>query len=256
MKKSDGASKVVGWRTYQKEGAQFFKELDCIVEADASIQGVRARHDIDVWVRFARFGIQQAWVIECKLWNRRIPKEKVLAIKSILEDVGADRGILIAESGHQPGALAAASSTNITLTTLKDLRESAKAELVSLGLSAIFERSARLKQGAHDLFDRGSWRRDGELYSITSRPKPGVDGNSVMRAIGAISVLQMGIEQAQLGNFPVPLRFDESGERLIHVQDLETFVTSASSILDALEEVLANQHLLTYTCSFGESSPH
>ncbi|MDP3723960.1 MAG: restriction endonuclease [Candidatus Omnitrophota bacterium] len=241
MNKSGSASETKNWKLYQEEAARFFRELGCIVETDASVQGVRARHDIDVWVRFARFGIQQAWVIECKLWDRRIPKEKVLALKAIVEDVGADRGILIAESGHQRGALAATSSTNITLTALKDLRESAKAELLSLGLSAIFERSARLKQGAHDLFDRGSWSRDGELYSITSRPKPGVDGNSVIRAIGAIGLLQMGIEQAQLGDFPVPLRFDESGEKVIRVQDLEMFVTSASSILDELEEVLASQ---------------
>lgn len=231
---------MVSWRSYQEEAARFFRELGCIVETDASIQGARARHAIDVWVRFARFGIQQAWVIECKLWERRIPKEKVLTIKSIVEDLGADRGILIAESGHQPGALAAASSTNITLTTLRDLRESAKVDLLSLGLSAIFERSARLKQRAHTLFDHESWSRDG-LYGATARPKPGIDGNAVGRTIGAIAILQMGIEQGQLGNFPAPLRFDESGEKVVHTQNLETFVTAAFSVLDELEEALSSQ---------------
>ena len=94
MKKSLGGTSEGGWRSYQKEAARFFRELGCIVETDASVQGARARHDIDVWVRFAHFGIQQAWVIECKLWKRRVHKEKILTVKSIVEDVGADRGVL------------------------------------------------------------------------------------------------------------------------------------------------------------------
>ncbi len=229
-----------GWKLYQEEAAQFFRELGCIVETSASIQGARARHDIDVWVRFARFGIRQAWVIECKLWERRIPKEKVLAVKSIVEDVGADRGILIAESGHQPGAVAAASLTNITLTTIRELREWAKADLLSLGLSSIFKRSAHVKQRAHALFDHENWNRNG-LHGGTIRPKPGVDGNSVGKAIGTLSVLQMGIEQAQLGNFPAPLKFDESGEKIIRAQNLEMFVSAAFSVLNELEGFLASQ---------------
>ena len=120
--------RVPPWKAYQHETADFFKTLGCIVETDASIQGVRARHAIDVWVRFARFGVQVAWVIECKLWKRRVPKEKVLALKAVVEDIGADRGILLAESGHQRGARVAARSTNVTLATLEDLRHSANLE--------------------------------------------------------------------------------------------------------------------------------
>lgn len=228
------------WRVYQHETAQFFRDLGCIVEVDASVQGARARHAIDVWVRFARFGLQQAWVIECKLWQRAVPKEKVLALKSIVDDVGADRGILLAESGHQAGARSVVSATNITLTTLDELRQSAKADLLRIALSTIFERSVRLKQRMHSLWDHESWNRDG-MRGSTSRPKPGVDGEAMMRALGTVSIIQLGLEQAQLGNRPLPFRFDESGERLIQAPDLESFVAAASEVLSELERIVANQ---------------
>jgi hypothetical protein len=116
------------WRRYQEETAKLFRELGCSVETDFSTQGARSKHLLDVSVRFTRFGLKQHWIVECKLWNRRVPKEKVFALKSITEDLGADRGILIAERGHQSGAHEAATQTNITLTTLAKLREAAKGE--------------------------------------------------------------------------------------------------------------------------------
>ena len=86
---------------------------------EASVKGARADHKIDVWVVFKRFGLETKWVVECKFWNTSaVPIEKVLILKSIVEDVGADRGILISKSGFQSGAIRAAQSTNITLTSL------------------------------------------------------------------------------------------------------------------------------------------
>jgi hypothetical protein len=229
------------WKAYQEEAARIFRELGCIVETDAKVQGARAQHSLDVWVHFTRFGVQQAWVIECKLWQRSVPKEKVLALRYVVEDVGADRGILIAEAGHQAGAHKASSSTNITLTTLKDLRESAKNDLLWIGLSATLERAARVEKKAFSFFEHELWSRDG-LQGFTMRPKPGVvDVNALKGAIADITLLQMGIEQAQLGMFPVPARFDESGEKAIRVPDLETFVEAAAAILNDVEHLFASQ---------------
>jgi hypothetical protein len=40
---------------------------------------------------------------QCKDWNSAIPKEKVLALKSVVEDVGVDRSVLISTAGFQRG---------------------------------------------------------------------------------------------------------------------------------------------------------
>lgn len=61
------------WRTYQQEIADFFRSLGLAATVDAQVDGVRARHTIDVRVTFERFGIQHRWVVERKHWRSRIP---------------------------------------------------------------------------------------------------------------------------------------------------------------------------------------
>ena len=127
---------------------------------------------MDVSIAFSRFGLHQHWIVECKFWQRAVPKERVLALKSIVEDVGADRGILVSESGHQSGALAAARHTNITLSSLDGLRVAARAELLSLGLLEIQRRATRMKEYIFSL-----WRTENPKPDYSrSKIKPGIDG--------------------------------------------------------------------------------
>lgn len=114
------------WRNYQHATARVFQKLGFDAEVEYLAQGVRARHKVDVHVRFAINGIRCTWIVECKLWTSRVSKEKVMALKSIVEDLGADRGIIFCEKGFQPGATAAAHGTNITLvTSIRDFAEAA-----------------------------------------------------------------------------------------------------------------------------------
>ena len=115
----------MNWRRYQEETAEFFRSLGCEADVEAKVLGARAEHRIDVWVRFNKFGIETKWVIECKYWNSSVTKEKVLALQRVVEDVGADRGILVSTAKYQRGAVRVAEKTNITLTNLDELKESA-----------------------------------------------------------------------------------------------------------------------------------
>jgi hypothetical protein len=111
---------VPPWKQYQERVAQLFRELRCDVKTDCVVKGVRGPHDIDVSVRFVGFGLHQPWIVECKLWRRRVSKLNFVALQKIVENIGADRGLLIAEAGHQSGAYEAAKGANITLTSLAD----------------------------------------------------------------------------------------------------------------------------------------
>ena len=62
-------------------------------------------------------------MLECKYWNSRVTKEKVMALKSIVDDCGADRGLIVSKMGFQSGAIRASTKTNITLTSIEELRE-------------------------------------------------------------------------------------------------------------------------------------
>jgi len=115
------------WREYQEKTASFFRKQGCIAEVDAKVKGARATHNIDVYVSFSNHSINCNWVIECKLWKKRVPKEKVLALKTIVDDIGADKGIILSEEGFQKGAYDAARQSNITLvTSLEEFERTAK----------------------------------------------------------------------------------------------------------------------------------
>jgi hypothetical protein len=111
------------WRDYQEEAAAFFRDLGLDATTDESIAGARGTHRVDVAVRTKRVGISQLWIIECKLWRRRVSKDHVSVLSNIVQDVGADRGIMLSESGFQAGAIPLARHSNVTLTSLSELRE-------------------------------------------------------------------------------------------------------------------------------------
>jgi hypothetical protein len=117
------------WDDYQEEVCEFFRNADMQAETNISVQGVRASHDIDVVVRSRLVGFELLWLVECKHWRRRVSKLHVLALREIVADVGADRGILMAEQGFQRGALDAARLTNVQLTSLANLANTAGHEI-------------------------------------------------------------------------------------------------------------------------------
>ncbi|NMZ24450.1 restriction endonuclease [Pseudomonas proteolytica] len=109
------------WAEYQQKAADFFITLGLKTEIECKIHGVRGSHNIDVLASGTFGGVNFKWIVECKAWKRNIPKEKVMALSAIVQDVGADRGILLSEVGFQSGAILSARSSNITLTSLEDL---------------------------------------------------------------------------------------------------------------------------------------
>lgn len=218
------------WRDYQEDVAKFFRQLDCDAKVDARVQGARARHNIDVWVTFSRFGLEHKWAIECKLYNKPVPKEKVLALKGVVDDVGADRGILIAESGYQPGGHAAAQSTNIELLTFAELRERAKTDLLASVFKKLEERIVLLSESIHELF----WPEPEPWYST---PRPGVDEERYWAQSGKLAMLKFKMEQVKLGRFPVVLGATYTPEeKLIVARNLEEVVEKAGQIVEGVEK--------------------
>lgn len=85
------------WVDYQKEAAEFFRSLGFFAFTDATVQGARSRHNVDLEVRGQRAGQQVLLVIECKRGKTSVPKPYVATLINIVQDVGADPGILLDE---------------------------------------------------------------------------------------------------------------------------------------------------------------
>jgi restriction system protein len=133
------------WRIYQEDAAIYFRSLGLSATTDATIRGARTSHDIDVLVTFEHVGVEIKWLVECKHWNSRVSKLHVMALREIVSDVGADRGILLSESGYQCGAYEAAALTNIQLSSIAELKASTAAKINSARLVDLLDRVARAK---------------------------------------------------------------------------------------------------------------
>lgn len=139
------------WKEYQEEAAAFFRALGLEAQTDVRVQGVRTRHDIDVLVKSHHVGFDITWLIECKHWNSRVSKLHVLALREIVSDTGADRGILLSESGFQSGAIEAATLTNVHVTTLADVRKTASNEIMSMRLRELYDRIEACRERYWDI---------------------------------------------------------------------------------------------------------
>jgi len=130
---------ATNWIEYQEETAAFFRSLGLDAQTNATIQGVRTRHDVDVLVKSHHVGFDITWIVECKHWKSRVSKLHVLALREIVADVGADRGILLSEAGFQSGAIEAATLTNVRVSSLADVRGTARFEIVSMRLRELYD---------------------------------------------------------------------------------------------------------------------
>jgi hypothetical protein len=221
------------WKDYEEQTAELFRKLDCDVEIGAAVRGARGKHKVDVWVRFNRFGIEAKWVIDCKFWRKPVTKEKVLALISVVNDVGADRGILVSQKGFQAGAVRAAEHTNITLTSLEELKQTAQNDLMLSALHTLETKATQLRYGLHELYSYET-----APGSVAMKPLPGVDGKAVMNATGKLAVLAFGFERARLNRPPFPIEFDDTGNRQLVAATLAEFVSRAATVIGNAEAIL------------------
>ena len=181
------------WSQYQDEVAGFFRLLGLEAESNQRVDGVRTAHNVDVVVRSRHAGFEVLWLVECKHWRTRITKEKVLAIREIVNDTGADRGFIMAESGFQSGALEAACYTNVMLTSLRDLKETLAFEIGKAKLQSLYSRidSCAERYWAISKSDRIelNLRQDVTIY--------GYSGSQVLKAV------ELSLRTALVRGFPI-----------------------------------------------------
>lgn len=131
---------TASWRDYQEEAARFFRTLGLEASTDVTIQGVRTKHAIDVIVKSRHVGFEITWLVECKHWKTPVSKSHVLALREIVSDTGADRGILLSETGFQSGAIEAANLTNVQVTSLAEVSITSRNDICLMRLRELYDR--------------------------------------------------------------------------------------------------------------------
>jgi hypothetical protein len=199
------------WQEYQVEVAEFLCDVGFAAEVDKTMSGARGIHDIDVVATYEKSGLSLTWIVECKRHQRRIDKADVLAFVSIVQDLGVDRGLFVADSGFQSGAIASAMNTNITLTTLPDLRANANHELLERLLVKADQITAELSDRMHSIGVRTVEPSD--RFTLRTHSYVQVDEIDLIDLIGRISVLRSALDKGRLGRWPVSVISVESDAR-------------------------------------------
>lgn len=119
------AKKLPAWKQLQIEVATHFSQHGFDVRENPSVRGARATHEVDVLATSRQGPLAPRFVIECKLWKRRLSKAHILTLKQVIEDVGATMGVIVSEKGLQAGAQEFLDAfTNIVTIPRKDLARS------------------------------------------------------------------------------------------------------------------------------------
>ncbi|MDP9021853.1 MAG: restriction endonuclease [Actinomycetota bacterium] len=227
----------MSWREYEERVADFFRQLGWTVEVHADVQGVRTRHEVDVWALSDRFGGFTRWVIECKHWDAKVPKEKVLTLRTIVNDLGADRGFLLNEQGFQSGAYEAAAGSNVTLTTLAELEQAVEKDLLDIRLARVHNRLADLTVRTHRLSVTVTKSRSGATF----RARRGVtDSASLTPRIGVVSSAEHAAARARADHFPVGM-LDPETEGFVQVEAIEEVIDRGERIIGWMEWWLTDQ---------------
>lgn len=225
----------VDWFDYQEEVAAFFRSLGFDAKTNVRVAGVRTNHDIDVLVKMFRAGFEITWVIECKHWKSKVSKLHVLGLRSIVQEIGADRGILLSEAGFQSGAIEAAQLTNVVVTSLADVMQSAQNDIHNLRMRELLERIECAKVRYWDI-------------PKNIRIKHGLRQEPMEGGYSGFSVLQMADEimgMAIRGVYPI--------SDLIHFIYLKNppMLSGPKEVLDFLEPIIGDLESRLLGCEVG-----
>jgi Restriction endonuclease len=225
---------VASWREHQAEVAEFFRSLGLEVRTDERLKGLRSTHDIDVVVRGQHVGLHQLWLVECRHWNLPVGKVNVAALAAIVRDVGADRGLLLSDTGFQAGAIQLAERSQVTLTSLEELHEQSTGELLLLTLARFRRRLARLGERLAPLSHAG--RHSADINAV--RPQRGVDIDAVLRLHVALGTAENGLQQADSNAWPVLYGWDFERDDLLWADDPQHLWAGLATALDEAERLL------------------
>jgi restriction system protein len=228
---------VASWREHQVEVAEFFRGLGLEARTDERLQGARAWHDIDVVVRGQRVGLQRLWLVECKHWSHPVGKVHVAALAEIVRDVGADRGLLLSESGFRAGAIRLAERSQVTLTSLEELHERSTGELLLLTLARFRRRLTLLAARLAPLTHAGRH----SAGSSGVRPRPGFDMDAVLRLHAALGTAENGLQQADANDWPALYGWDFGRDKLLVANDPQQLWAGLTTALDEAERLLLTQ---------------
>lgn len=103
------------WQQLQTEAGRILSEIGWKVEIEKKIKTARGSVEVDVFAINEKEAPPIVYLLECKHWKNSVPKTVVHSLRTVVNDFGANWGLLISSKGFQKGAVEAAKFSNIKL---------------------------------------------------------------------------------------------------------------------------------------------
>ncbi len=97
-----------------------FNECGFETEISKVVDLVRGKKEIDVFAQDTTSEHHPVIVVECKFWSKSVDQETVHSFRTVVEDCGANIGLIVSKSGFQSGCYDAAEKTNARLLSLRE----------------------------------------------------------------------------------------------------------------------------------------
>ena len=111
------------WKDLQTETGKILSECGFTVEVEKKCDSARGNIEIDVYAEEIFIGRKNKVIIECKYWDANIPQTIIHAFRTVLNDIGANTGYIVAKSGFQSGSFNASQYSNIELLTWEQFQD-------------------------------------------------------------------------------------------------------------------------------------
>jgi len=110
-------SKPVDWKDLQNKIGIILTQCNFKVEIEKKVSSTRSLIEIDVYAEEIIDNRKYLVLCECKMWNSNIPQLYIHGLRTVVNDIGANKGYIISTSNFQRGAKDSAEHTNIELLT-------------------------------------------------------------------------------------------------------------------------------------------
>lgn len=199
------------WADFQESIKEYFLSIGADAETNKTVSGVRTNHDVDVYVQTKFLGEDLVWIVEAKHWKTPVTKLHVLALRTIVDDIGADRGFIVSLAGFQTGAFEAASSSNVRLKTFNELKFDTR-ELVENEILKTYEKRLTLIEDRYWSHSKPTRIKYGLRHDI-------LDFSMNFTGQQLLSTARQAVEAAKQRAYPIDLQSfmkEQKGDSIAH----------------------------------------
>ena len=131
-------------------------------------------------------------ICECKYWKYKVPQNVIFSFRTIIQEIGANKGIVIAENGFQKGAYENAKHTNIELKTWSEFALQFKNKYLISNIEKLLKIRRKLFRLASD---KPEYKAFYDVLNEEQRIEVNKYRNALMKITYIITELYIALEQ-------------------------------------------------------------